>query len=173
MRKIAHLLPRPSVVVGAVEVILHPLGKVLDTTADFFDVHHASPSLRQSYMRFFLAASLAVFLCSPAYGHDRQGNANWISRGSFLSPVDGSHCCGVNDCVEVDPDDVHERAGGYDLRGMVTYGTGKGAKHQWIDEYVPPREVQASRDGRYYRCNYMSGPKKDQRRCFFAPPPSG
>ncbi len=123
-------------------------------------------------MHLLIAALAALLLFVPAFAHDRHGNANWISNGAYLSPVDGSHCCGINDCVEVDADDVTEEGGGYRLRGMVTYGSGKGAKHQWLDEYVPPREVQTSKDGRYYRCNYMSGPKQNQRRCFFAPPPA-
>ena len=37
-----------------------------------------------------------------------------------------------------------------------------------INEIVPYRETQVSRDGKYWRCH-----KPDKsRRCFFAPPPS-
>jgi hypothetical protein len=100
----------------------------------------------------------AVFLglaIGVAVAHDRHGQPNWIARGSYYSPVDGSHCCGVNDCVALDPEDVSATStGGYTIRSL--------------NEVVPPREVQVSRDGQYWRCRKADG----SRRCFFAPPPS-
>jgi hypothetical protein len=39
--------------------------------------------------------------------------------------------------------------------------------HDCLNEIVPFREVQASQDGRYWRCKKPDG----TRRCFFAPPP--
>lgn len=124
--------------------------------------------------RSLLAVLLGgLFVVAPAVAHDSHGNPNWISQGNFVSPVDGSHCCGVGDCAEVDPDDVTEVRGGYRVRGWVTYGTGAGAVREWVDEVVPAREVQASRDGRYWRCSYRfheDKTKRNRRRCFFAPP---
>jgi len=117
-------------------------------------------------MRLILA--LLGFFVMPAFAHDPWGSPNWIANGHFTSPIDGSHCCGLFDCVQLDPDDVREISGGYSLRGMVTYGTGKSARNQWLDETVPFREVQRSRDGNYWRCKKPDG----SRRCFFGPSPS-
>jgi hypothetical protein len=88
-----------------------------------------------------------------AHAHDT-GPGAWINNGHFTSPIDGSHCCGPADCVLVPFDEVGERGGGYYLRTF--------------DEVVPFVEVQASRDGNYWRCKRPDG----SRRCFFAPPPS-
>ena len=54
-------------------------------------------------------------------------------------------------------------------RGRVTYrgASWEGDIVHEIDELVPHREVQPSKDGRYWRCRRPSG----ERRCFFAPPP--
>jgi hypothetical protein len=108
------------------------------------------------------AAGLAL-LAGPAAAHD-----HWINGGHYVSPIDGSHCCGEADCVPVDPDYVFEASGGFALHGPVTYGSGEGALTQLLDETVPAAEVQASRDGQYWRCRKPDG----SRRCFFAPPPS-
>jgi hypothetical protein len=105
-----------------------------------------------------------VIACASAHAHD-----HWINNQNLVSPIDGSHCCGEHDCVVVPPEFVREVAGGdFALHGPVTYGSGEGAVIQVLDEVVPAREVQASRDGQYWRCKRADG----KRRCFFAPPPS-
>ena len=105
-----------------------------------------------------------------AQAHDRFGNANWISKGHYTSPTDGSHCCGPLDCVQVDPEYVREVQGGYWISGPVTYqgGASKGDTIQIINEVVPHREVQVSKDGAIWRCKKPDG----TRRCFFFPPGS-
>jgi hypothetical protein len=50
----------------------------------------------------------AVAACAPTHAHD-----HWIDNGGFVSPIDGSHCCGEHDCVVVPLEFVHEVAGGY------------------------------------------------------------
>jgi len=114
------------------------------------------------------ALLIYIALCVSGWAHDRWGNPNWIANGAFISPIDGSHCCGTADCAVIDRDDVREVAGGLHVRGVVTYGSGPGAVVQAIDETVPHAEVQPSRDGSYWRCKRPNG----SRRCFFAPPPS-
>jgi hypothetical protein len=104
--------------------------------------------------RVAIAAFLVLMLWQAlAHAHDT-GPGAWISNGHFTSPIDGSHCCGPADCVLVSSEEVSERAGGYYLKTF--------------DEVVPFPEVQASRDGRFWRCKRPDG----SRRCFFAPPPS-
>jgi len=109
-----------------------------------------------------------IALCVSGWAHDQWGSPNWIANGAFISPIDGSHCCGTADCAVIDRDDVREVAGGLHVRGVVTYGSGAGAVIQAIDETVPHAEVQPSRDGSYWRCKRPNS----SRRCFFAPPPS-
>ena len=101
-----------------------------------------------------LIGVVALLTATGALAHDRWGNPNWIANGHFVSPIDGSHCCGINDCVELQSEDVTETHGGYFI-----------AK---LNETVPFREVQVSRDGQYWRCKKPDG----SRRCFFAPPSS-
>ena len=95
-----------------------------------------------------------VFCLGRAHAHDQWGIPNWIGNGGFLSPLDGQHCCGVNDCRELAAADVGEVMGGYHIRSL--------------NETVPFREVQVSRDGNFWRCKRPDG----SRRCFFAPVPS-
>ena len=99
-------------------------------------------------MRLKLAAVLVLSFIGTSSGHD-----HWINRGNFISPIDGIHCCGEEDCAPLDPRDVSESAGGYFIASL--------------QEFVPPREVQSSRDGQFWRCKAPDG----ARRCFFAPPP--
>lgn len=114
-------------------------------------------------MRLPLVALTALLTIAPAVGHDRFGNANWIADGHFMSPIDGSHCCGPADCAEVPPEFVKEANGGYIVKGEIKYpGSIWG-----VNEWIPPREVQASKDGRFWRCKKPDG----SRRCFFAQPP--
>jgi len=101
-----------------------------------------------------LLGAAALLVATGALAHDRWGTPNWIATEHFTSPIDGSHCCGINDCAELPIDDVEEKTTGYYI------------KH--LNELVPFREVQISRDGQYWRCKKPDG----SRRCFFAPPSS-
>ena len=114
------------------------------------------------------AVAILLALTWPTLSHDQWGNPNWIANGHFLSPIDGSHCCGLSDCAVIDQENVQEIAGGLWVRGVVTYGSGAGAISQALNELVPRAEIQVSRDGHYWRCKRPDG----SRRCFFAPPPS-
>lgn len=99
----------------------------------------------------------------PALAHD-----SWISRGGYRNPINGEWCCGDHDCVVLPPEAVRQVAGGYRLDGVGVLGSGTGAVDVPVSEFVPQAEVQASRDGQYWRCH-----RPDRsRRCFFAPPPS-
>ena len=119
--------------------------------------------------RALTLAFLAMLILSlPSAAHDQWGNPNWIAKGNFYSPIDGSHCCGLADCAVVDEKSVTEVAGGLHIVGTVTYGSGAGAVTQELNETVPHKEIQISRDGHYWRCKKPDG----SRRCFFAPPPS-
>jgi hypothetical protein len=103
---------------------------------------------------FLLTAAAAALIAGGALAHDQHGNPNWIANGRFISPIDGQHCCGVHDCFVLSDDDVKEVAGGVLVVSM--------------NEVVPFKEVQISKDGRYWRCKKADG----SRRCFFAPPPN-
>lgn len=101
-------------------------------------------------VRFFSALIACVLLLAgAAFAHD-----HWINRGNFVSPIDGTHCCGENDCFELSDDDVRVTAGGY----LVVS----------LNEFVPFREALKSIDGHFWRCKRPDG----KRRCFFAPPPN-
>jgi hypothetical protein len=90
------------------------------------------------------------------YGASRVSSPSHRSRSDehLVSPIDGSHCCGIHDCAELSSQDVEEKPTGYYIKAL--------------NELVPFREVQTSRDGQYWRCKRPDG----SRRCFFAPPPS-
>ena len=96
------------------------------------------------------AAAILAFLAfsAPAAAHDF-----WINHSGYKSPIDGTHCCGNNDCFSFSADEVKVTASGYSLP------TG---------EVVPFSEAQQSEDGAYWRCKRYDG----SRRCFFAPQPS-
>lgn len=112
-------------------------------------------------LRQFVNVLFVLFLFSSlAYAH---GSAEWIAKGNYRSPIDGVHCCGEFDCSEVNPDIVTEVPGGLQIRGPVTY-------HSYVlqvDEVVPHKEIQYSKDGRYWRCKRADGSV----RCLFRPPP--
>jgi hypothetical protein len=117
-----------------------------------------------------LLALLLLALCpGRAHAHDPFGNPNWIADGHYASPIDGTHCCGEGDCAAVEKEQVTEVRTGLHVRGRVTYSGAASAGDivQEIDEVVPHREVQPSKDGRYWRCKRPDG----SRRCFFGPPP--
>ena len=100
-----------------------------------------------------LGVAVAV-MATGVFAHDRFGNPNWITFGRYTSPIDGSLCCGEHDCVEIPGSEVQETQGGYLLVKL--------------NEVIPAREVQISKDGNYWRCKKPDG----SRRCFFAPPPA-
>jgi len=101
-----------------------------------------------------LLGAAVVVMATGALADDRWGNPNWIANEHLVSPIDGSHCCGISDCAELAGNDVEEKTNGYYIKDL--------------NELVPFREVQISRDGQYWRCKRPDG----SRRCFFAPPPS-
>jgi hypothetical protein len=105
-------------------------------------------------MRMLLLCGAAAVMATAAFAHDRWGNPNWINTGRYISPIDGSLCCGEHDCIEIPSTELQETGGGYFLIKL--------------NEVVPAREVQVSRDGNYWRCKKPDG----SRRCFFAPPPA-
>lgn len=104
-------------------------------------------------MRLILAllAMAAVLLllalsAMPAGAHDF-----WINHGNYKSPIDGSHCCGDNDCFMVGREDVSATPGGWLIKSL--------------HETIPYSEAQTSEDGEFWRCKRYDG----SRRCFFAP----
>ena len=94
-----------------------------------------------------LVVGAFVSIASQTVAHD-----SWISRGAFRNPVNNEWCCGEGDCFVVPGNQVHVTPAGYRLQAN--------------GEVVPYSEVQASRDGEYWRCKRPDG----SRRCFFAPP---
>jgi hypothetical protein len=97
----------------------------------------------------------------------------WINHGNYRNAA-GEWCCGAADCGVVSPDAVKAGAGGYSLRGDVTYGaavTGDTADgpthHESVNETVPYSQSLPSPDGSYWRCKRPDGSP----RCFFAPRP--
>lgn len=94
-------------------------------------------------------AALVLLLFSPAYAHDF-----WINHSGYKSTVDGSHCCGNNDCFVVPSSEMQSTP-----TGWVIKTTG---------ETIPYSEAQSSEDGEFWRCKKYDG----TRRCFFAPQPS-
>jgi hypothetical protein len=88
-----------------------------------------------------------------AWAHDPDtGESNWISRGQYLAPDTGVHCCGPRDCERLDPKRIEVTPNGLIL-------------HAYDDELVPFNEATPSEDGAYWRCHGSH----NQRRCFFAP----
>jgi hypothetical protein len=69
-----------------------------------------------------------------------------------LRNAQGELCCGVGDCVAVEP----------------VRTTARGFLIEMNKELVPFSEAQPSPDGQFWRCHKPDG----SRRCFFAPPPS-
>lgn len=104
-----------------------------------------------------------LVLMGMAWGHDRYGNADfWINNGIYRSPIDGTHCCGERDCVEVPNVFVREVAEGFLVTGRLQY---PGAEVD-VNEIIPYRHALVSKDGQYWRCKKGDGSV----RCFFAPP---
>jgi hypothetical protein len=99
--------------------------------------------------RAALGLALACALAPVAAAHDPH---DWIRRGGYKG-VDGTSCCGKDDCDEIPPARLRQSPGGYRL---LDFG---------ID--VPYSQAMRSEDGRYWLC------RSDAKtmRCFFAPPP--
>ena len=95
-----------------------------------------------------VAMALTLY-AAPAAAHDF-----WINHSGYKSPLDGSHCCGKNDCFMVPASDMQSTAAGWLIKSL--------------SETIPYSEAQTSEDGEFWRCKRHDG----SRRCFFAPPPS-
>ena len=95
-------------------------------------------------------AFLVLVPVAPAQAHDAY---DWIRRGAYLG-VDGTRCCGQNDCLPIAPDRVHATPHGFALRdhGMI----------------VPYRQARPSEDGKYWLCKT----EEQTMRCFFVPSPA-
>ena len=63
-----------------------------------------------------LLAFVPSVLSFAALAHD-----TWINHGAYRNPA-GEWCCGAEDCGVVAPGAVKASAGGYSVRGPVTYG---------------------------------------------------
>jgi hypothetical protein len=82
------------------------------------------------------------------------GDYDWIRRGGYKG-VDGSSCCGEEDCERVPAARIDRTPEGYRLHDFgIT---------------VPYRQTITSEDGQFWLCRDMDARKA--MRCFFAPPP--
>ena len=79
------------------------------------------------------------------------GEYAWINDGGYQA-ADGSHCCGMADCVEVKPGDLAEAPGGLSTPWGIIDGRG----------------VYQSRDGKAWVCRRQrgAGPRSS---CAFVP----
>ncbi len=110
-------------------------------------------------MKALLLFGALIALPSTSHAHD-----SWINWGGYKG-IDGTHCCGENDCEEVPSEAVHVTPGGYALSYRSRF-TDLG-KPLDIAETVPFAQTQASEDGKYWRCRRYD----NTRRCFFAGQP--
>jgi hypothetical protein len=85
---------------------------------------------------------------APAAAH---GEYDWIRKGGYVG-VDGTRCCGVDDCDLIPAPRVERTPQGYALKdfGLV----------------IPFRQTQTSEDGKFWICRDGKA-----MRCFFAPRP--
>jgi hypothetical protein len=95
-----------------------------------------------------LAVLLLMKSATVARAH---GDYDWIRRGGYKG-VDGSSCCGKDDCDQIPATRIERTPEGYRLRDFGLF--------------VPFRQTQTSEDGKYWLCR-----DKKLMRCFFAPPP--
>jgi hypothetical protein len=120
-------------------------------------------------LAFLPKAALALLAlagyAAPAHAHDDydarpggelvvipvHGDYDWIRKGGYMG-VDGTRCCGQDDCDQIPASRVERTAEGYTLRD---YGL-----------FVPFRQTQTSEDGKFWLCRDAKA-----MRCFFAPPP--
>jgi len=94
-----------------------------------------------------LAVACAMPLgSSPALAH---GDYDWINKGGYRNSS-GEHCCGKDDCFEVEPSRVLQTPHGYSL-----------PDHN-VD--VPGEKAIPSEDGKFWICKVGT-----RMRCFFAP----
>lgn len=101
------------------------------------------------------AVGLAVYLLPlAALAHE---DADWIRRDGLKNRM-GEYCCGVQDCQAVDPENVKEGPGGYEISGVVGGF-----------ELIPYSEpMPFSIDGRLWICRYNTD--RLRRRCVFDKP---
>lgn len=62
------------------------------------------------YVTAILVAILAAFVLARAFPARAHGLYSWINDGNYKA-ADGSHCCGLADCLEVKPGDIAEAPG--------------------------------------------------------------
>lgn len=99
----------------------------------------------------WLSVGVALLLTYPL-GARAHGLYAWINDGGYKA-ADGSHCCGLNDCVEVKPGDIRESA-----RGAETpFGP------------VDRRAVYQSRDGKAWVCRRHFRHSTARSSCAFVP----
>jgi len=96
-----------------------------------------------AFAGFALLGAVAV-----AHAH---GDHDWIRKGGYKG-VDGSSCCGKDDCDQIPAARIERTPQGYRLHDF--------------DLFVPFRQAQISEDGKYWLCR-----DRKAMRCFFAPPP--
>ena len=90
----------------------------------------------------------AAALAATAAAHDAY---DWIRQRGYVG-VDGTRCCGIDDCERIPAARIDVTPNGFHLRdaGMT----------------IPFRQAKPSEDGHYWLCR--SDPRT--MRCFFAPP---
>ena len=114
-------------------------------------IHPKAEAGDNSRKHFYGALLLILALSGTAEAHD------WYT--GTRNPVTGTSCCGGQDCRGFPEELVRVVEGGY-----LVSPPGR------EPEFVPYDEALPSRDGLYHRCEYLSGPHKGERRCFFSPP---
>lgn len=100
------------------------------------------------------AALAGLVLSGVAPSARAHGDYDWIRRGGYKG-VDGSSCCGQDDCETVPAARVERTPEGYRLHDFGLT--------------IPYRQTIASEDGKFWLCRDMDARKA--MRCFFAPPP--
>jgi hypothetical protein len=117
-------------------------------------------------LRLYIVAALTLAAVGIAWPH---GAAQWIADEHARS-LSGILCCGEQDCGWISQQDVTAGEDGYHVRGLVHVEPNGGQPFVYfIEEVVPYSEAQPSPTGDYWRCAW---PTQEQRKCFFAPPPS-
>jgi hypothetical protein len=97
------------------------------------------------------AAVAGLALSGAAAAVRAHGDHDWIRRGGYKG-VDGSSCCGQDDCDQLPAVRVERTPEGYRL---LDFGL-----------TVPFRQAMPSEDGKFWLCR-----ERGAMRCFFAPPP--
>jgi len=116
-------------------------------------------------VRVLIAICCSILLSSYAFPH---GPAQWIAD-EHAKGIDGSLCCGEQDCGWISQRDVTATDQGYHIHGLVHVVPPSGqAFTYYVEEVVPYSEAQPSPTGDYWRCSW---PTQADRKCMFAPPP--